>query len=266
MSWRETKRWGAAGLAVCLLAGCAGPGGRRPAPSKLELSADLRHEVYEFLLRQNDRVRSLRGRAGVRIGANLLRRAHGDTAIALSKPFSLRVDALSDFGIAPFQIAVHKGQLDIYWPGENYYFRGLASPSNLARYLGISLDPETVIRFLSGGIPVEEEYRYRLLEGRRAGEVVLRSRAQEIVLKQEGRRFLPVHMTIFGLEGRKVYRVSFEGYGFDGNGDMPERLSFHFQEPKVQLSIRYRDLEINPAVPKDLFRLNVPVGAKRVHE
>lgn len=262
-------------LSLLGAAGCATAGPHRPHPSIL--SQELRDGLLSGLRKRNERVQSLKGSGRIHFGASGKGRPI-EAAVILKRPYSLRIDFLSEGGASLFQLAAFQGDLWVYWPGKNTYFHGLASSEDLGRFLSVSLRPELAILLMSGVIPLEEEGRYTLLErpleGEEGGEYVLESERGEIVLEKRGDDYLPLQYTALDLGGDKDYRVTYGDYRMQKGHWFPHRMDFRFWgrsfvsqgARKMNVQVIYRDSEINSSVDTKLFRIRIPEDAARIED
>lgn len=73
--------------------------------------------------------------------------------IAMQRPASLRVEALSPFGATMVLAANDAGRLMIFDPANNTMLRGSASAATLARYVRIPMAPPAAVDLLMGLAP-----------------------------------------------------------------------------------------------------------------
>ena len=243
---------------------CAGPS-ERPRDLRGTFSRQLRHELVEALRVRNQRIRSLRGLATVRYGSKFFG-AHGEAAVVIRRPSEIRIDALSEFGLNDSQLVASQGDLVIFWETDNRYFRGLASREHFARYLNVSLDPESVIRLMTGVVPVEAEEDYFLQTRKKGAEFFLKGRIGEVALEQRDSSYVPVRYTAYDVDGTRDYLVSYEDYREEGGTWFPNRLAARFWDPHLRVEILYHGVEINPAIDKKTFELKIPDDATLISD
>jgi outer membrane lipoprotein-sorting protein len=232
----------------------------RPGRREAAFSKELCHEIFESLKTRNLAVKSFRGLAEVRYGSRLFG-SRGETAILIKIPSDLRIDGLSEFGLHDSQLVSSKGDLVIYWAGDNHYYRGLATREQFARYLNVSLEPERAILLISGMIPLEEEEDY-ILETRKKGKLfVMRGRSSEVEIVQKDSSYLPTRYTAYDINGSRDYLVSYDDFRETGGYWFPNQLLARFWDPSLKIEIRYRGVEINPPIDQNLFKLKIPGDA-----
>lgn len=229
-----------------------------PRPVGAPFSEKLRHELVGSLRMRNRSIQAFKGLATVRYGSRLFG-VRGEAAIVLRRPYQLRVDGLSEFGLYETQLVISNGDLLVHWPTKGRFFRGLAGPDSLKRYLAVPLNPEVAIDLLSGVVPLEDEEEYFLKSRRGGKEYLLKGRSGEMVITKNGSLYLPVRYTAWDVSGSRDYRVVYSDYTEVGGHWFPGRLVARFSEAAIE--IRFHTIELNPAIDGRLFELKVPDDA-----
>jgi hypothetical protein len=80
------------------------------------------------------------------------RHAKARENITVSRPASLRVEAMSPFGVA-LVVATHGGQLEIFEPSNNKLIRAAANAATLDRFVQIPMEPADAVTLLLGIAP-----------------------------------------------------------------------------------------------------------------
>ncbi len=80
------------------------------------------------------------------------RHAKARENITVSRPASLRVEAMSPFGVALI-VATHGGQLEIFEPGKNKLIRAAANAETLDQFVQIPMAPADAVTLLLGIAP-----------------------------------------------------------------------------------------------------------------
>ncbi len=80
------------------------------------------------------------------------RHAKARENITVSRPASLRVEAMSPFGIALI-VATHGGQLEIFEPSKNKLIRAAANAATLDQFVQIPMEPADAVTLLLGIAP-----------------------------------------------------------------------------------------------------------------
>lgn len=237
----------------------------RKHPREFAFSRDLRHDVFSSLQRRNDAVRSLRGFANVRYGSTVFG-ARGETTFAIKKPYHLRIDGLSDFGLYNSQLAIVRGDLMILWPGDNSYYRGFANQQVMERYLMVDLGPEQTIALLLGLIPLEVEEEYGVRELKKGGKFLLQGEHGEVIVESKDGFYLPTQYTAYDTDGLIKYRIDYLDYRRESDVWFAGRLLVKFLDPRSRIEIFYREVEINPTLEDKLFEIVLPRDAKRLND
>lgn len=80
------------------------------------------------------------------------RHAKARENITVSRPASLRVEAMSPFGVALI-VSTHAGQLEIFEPSKNKLIRAAANASTLDQFVQIPMEPADAVTLLLGIAP-----------------------------------------------------------------------------------------------------------------
>jgi hypothetical protein len=130
-------------LAVTL-PGCAlrGPRPRQVLPASA-------HGLLEGLAARRAAVTTMRARARLKGGLSTVWTRE---AILVRRPDAVRVDVLSPFGLA-VAFGARDSQLWAYPPNERTRYEGIASPANMARFLGAPIAVADVVDILLGVPP-----------------------------------------------------------------------------------------------------------------
>lgn len=247
---------GAALLLVAALgiAGCPGAA-RLPRPGT---SIDPAHLLADLDARRAA-VGGLRARARLRSGvAGMWARE----ALVVERPRSVRVDVLSPFGLA-LALGTDGTLLWVFPPSEGVRYEGVATPENLARFLGAPVAIEDLVDILLGVPPRRvpagpvtttwEDGTWRVELPHGGGVQVLfvepgTGRVLEAVEQSEAE---PGEM-----------RVRFH----DHRDGFPHAIDVTVPALEVDARLRYGDIEYNPAIDAAVFRgpLTVPARSLEV--
>src|SRR5579875_1685889 len=80
--------------------------------------------------------------------------------MAIKRPASLRVQAMTPFGVAAV-VAANGTTVTIYQSSDNTFYRGAATADTLSRFARIPLPPEQAVKLLMGLLPESESYFVR---------------------------------------------------------------------------------------------------------
>lgn len=249
-------RWGALGLGLLLLAGCATPG--PPGPELARSAAELVAALREA----ESRVVALRGLAVLTVKAPL-RSYQAREIIVSRRPTSLRLEALGPLD-QPLLLAATDGtSLQIYSAPENLFLTGRASPRNLARLFPVEMDLAQVVTLVRGSMPLIEAEQARARPAR-GGEILLvlegRGLKQEVWL--EGGSLRPLRGRLLDARGEVLYEVAFRDYRSVSGQAFPFQIAVEVPAKLVTVHLHYRELALNAETDHEEFRLGPPPGAR----
>ncbi|MBI3541055.1 MAG: DUF4292 domain-containing protein [Deltaproteobacteria bacterium] len=251
----------------------------RTKPSHKQEASTLRlHDIFESIRQRNNAIQSLKAIASIHYGAHGLGAfgSHSQAAIVARRPYYLRIDHLAEFGTLLAEVSISDGNLTIYWPNENQYFKGLAGEEELARYLSVALDPDKVVNLITSVIPLEKEADYRMIA--KKGKIILKGNEGEITVIQQDQDYLPIYYVAYDSEGSRLYEINLQDYEKKGESEkkegiwFPQKLSAQFLEPKAKIDLEFQDLEINPLNTDDprtnskIFEIKIPENAKSIDD
>lgn len=221
--------------------------------------------AFEAVVARRGKVRSVSGEAKVRAKT---RDASGSASqfVLAEAPDRLRLELLSFFG-QPVAVLASDGRYFQLHDLENGEFTaGPATPGNISRLLPLQMEPAELVSLLLGEVPLLAEARpaaLRLDERARAYVLELRGAqahgrfpVQEIGLEPATLR--PLWTVLPQRAGLDRYRVAF--HDFEGELDLPRRLSLSVEDGKESLGMRWTERELNPEIDPELFRLEPPPG------
>ena len=229
-------------------------------------------EMTNVLVNRLTDLQSARFRVVAEYYGGDMRGANFRQVVLVRQPEDVHVQTLSPFG-QTLQILVSNGEtLAFYDLEEQVFYSGQPTPGNLARLLPFYMTAGDIVRVLLGGPPLDQFHsdtdRYELSWDRDEGRYIL----SVPLFGEEGRLELGIRHGDWTLAAAKR---------FDGNGDlvfelrtgdfeefgetyMPRRLRFILEgDTPVDMSIEAESLEINPALPDELFVLEPPRGVEQ---
>lgn len=186
-------------------------------------------------------------------------------AVMLRRPAMMRVEAIPVLGPPNFYLVIHEGRLKALLPDKNEFYTGRATRENIAMFLPLRIDVESMVSLLMGVPPpaggkdprregsMEKDF-YRI--DIRDGESLLQSIR---VHRADG--------TLAGVDihdgaGKALYRVRYEDPLPSGGFVTPRKITIVSEEDKTTLTIRYTEIEWTFEEDDSPFELKVPPGVK----
>jgi len=250
------------GLAAALAAALGGCLPRRPPP---DLSADPAELLAEVRAAQQ-RVRTVQGRA--RTGVDAPGGGGGlEQWLAAEKPGRVRVESWDFFGNVSAVLAVDGGALTLWDAREKTFYRGPATPENLARLVPVAVSPEDLAVLLGGSAPLLDGEPVSAEPGDGVMRLVLQAGPLTqrleigpgaVVLSARTRR------RVDGAEVPAGLDADFSVHRSRGGARVPTDASARAPAAKVALSLHWRELTVNAPLDPALFHLDPPRGARIV--
>jgi len=185
-------------------------------------------------------------------------------AMMLKRPSLMRVEAIPILGPPNFFLSIHENHLKVFLPDKNEFYMGHATPENMALFLPLRIDMESMVSLLMGSYPIING-RNRSLRGFPEKDLY------RIDIHIEGKRIqsLWIRLTDGCLAGIEVfhdekmlYEVKFEEHVRLGGFVIPQKIMIISKEDQTTLSIRYRDIELTMEKDDTVFDLKVPPDIK----
>ena len=244
-------------LLVAGLNGCRAVIPPAPPPTAVASAADL-------LARLQHRQQSLESfQARGRITFLSPQRNYSGTALLkVRRPAGLRVDILDILGRRLLSFATNGQQVQILSPHENKFFKGQASPGNLAAFIPPSVTLTQAVRLLMGALPLTEGPPSRFEFDSAAGQYLLEwqkdSRLEER-LRVADRGLYPVQEEYFGGAAQPRFTAELADFG-EAAPDFPGKITLKSEAPKLELRLAYTELRLNPPLPEAVWTLTPPAG------
>ena len=191
----------------------------------------------------------------------------GKVVVVAARPDAVRFEALSpteDF----LALLVSDGDRFVsFQRGDDRCFVGPACPLNVGRLLPLALPGAAVVHVLLGEAPVIAHDRAEVAFDTKTGryDVTLeapdRGERQRISFDTED--LAPREARVWRGD-RLLFRVTWQEWKRRGGVRLPQKIRFRMPAGEVDLSIAYRDLDVNPAdVGPETFRFAGPAGTTR---
>jgi outer membrane lipoprotein-sorting protein len=182
--------------------------------------------------------------------------------MAIKRPASLRVQAMTPFGVAAV-VAANGTTVTIYQSSDNTFYRGAATADTLSRFAQIPLPPEQAVKLLMGLLPENENYFAKPASVRTDGDLVVATydlpggETDEL-------GFANGQLSLVRTRGPGInYEVSYSDYHDIGGLEFAHRLEAKFLNTGTHLNVKYSNVIVNPTINNSEFLL-VPQGSARV--
>lgn len=185
--------------------------------------------------------------------------------IAIKRPASMRVEALTPFGVGAVVVA-NGPRLAIYEPSENTFYRGASTGDTLSRFARIPLPPAQAIKLLMGLLPDDEANFSSPTSVRTEGDLVIGSyQLSGGTVDELG--FADGHLRMVrvgGKSGRPAYEVHYDDYRDIGGMQFAHKLEASFLNTGTHLNVKYSGVIVNPVLDGSEFVLVAPDKAKLI--
>jgi hypothetical protein len=187
--------------------------------------------------------------------------------ITVSRPSSLRVEAMSPFGVA-LVVATHGGQLEIFEPSKNKLIRAAANAATLDRFVQIPMAPADAVTLLLGIAPGIEQIAAtapiaitseNLDANRTSAMTVAAWRDASGATRELG--FADGKLAMVrrrAAAGQIVYEVRYRDYHDIGGVMFPYAVEADFPSAQSHLTIHYDRPIVNGQIPASVFDLAPP--------
>lgn len=257
-------------VALVMLGGCAGH-----ACPRIEHTDPEQALTYHDSMREH--ARSLRAEARVD-QFNRKGRVRGTVMMFVARPNRLRFDAMTQFG--PAAVLTSDGPdfsfLDLR---KKVFLQGPVCPSNIARLMGVAMKADDLALLLLAQVPriranstvmqCTEDGFYRIVRYGTDGlrqEIDLDIREADLDSPLTEQRLRLLRVELYDPKGETEWRVSYDDYrvvrGPEERQGVAMPFSIRFVDPKRggDTLVRFKTLELNVAIPSDVFRQQPPPG------
>lgn len=254
----------AALLALFQIAACALIPGAPPAPgAPVTLSAQASAALAALSARERA-LNSMQTGAVMDYSAADGHHFKTHEQLALMRPASLRVEALSPFGATMVLAANDAGRLMIFDPAHNTMLSGGANAATLARFVRIPMAPDAAVDLLMGLAPDPAELGTPPDSATNEnGMTVLGWRLRDGGTRELG--FVGDDLAMVRERdggGARRYEVRYADWRTAGDTNFPHKLEAEF--PSSRITLRYEAPALNTALPASLFVLTPGPATKRI--
>lgn len=206
-------------------------------------------------------VKNVRGQAKLKMSSARVR-GSVSTFVAVQRPSSIHLEAFDFFG-RPQSIFVSDGrQFALFNSAEGKFYRGPATPPNVARFLTVPIPPEHLVQLILGEAPRTPKSQGSLRFDAKLG-------AYQVELKdQDTTQRLEIEGTTYRVRksevgGSRPYSAEFTD--FTGPPlSFPRRIILELPSMPASVEIRYTDVKLNDALEANLFRMAAPTGVETI--
>jgi outer membrane lipoprotein-sorting protein len=249
--------------AVLLAAGCASVTPPAPPPTAVLQSTAQLNPLLQSLVRRDLELVSMQSSAVMEYTA-ADRHVKAREQIAVERPSSLRVEAMSPLGVA-LLLAARGKQLEIFEPSEHKFIRAAANADTLERYARIPMEPAEAVGLLMGLAPNISQLAAAAPEAIASeGEMTVASWRDKMVGTrelgfQDGRLAMVRERQP---DGRVVYEVRYSEYRDIGGLMFPYLVDADFPLAGSHVTFRYERPIVNGAIDASTFVLTPPPGVQ----
>ena len=254
-------------LSLLLLSCAHGFRGPLPDPAQLWDQARAAHRLPESL--------SAEAKAFVDAPENGGRYA---LEIAVQKPNSLRIEALTPLGDPAAVLIAHEGKFALLDLRSNVYYRGPSTPENLSRLLPAPLRDDELVALLTGGIPELAfaepvsvhndggDLRLTLITRPRgcppaaSGQPAQRLFVQEVLLGADLRVKEVRREVLTGAQPELLWSVRLEDHDGSSGQQVPRLLHLSVPARHTEIDLSLRDVLVGKPPPSRAFALLPPPG------
>lgn len=259
---RDRRACSGAALALFVItfAGCAAREPVRPPVPPERLPTVF--EMDSLLSERRNAVRGMRALARLHY-----RHPEGNDssreAIVVGRPDRLRVEVLSLFG-AVFVLTADEGRFTAYARQENTVYRGTASPENMWRYARIGLPVVDLVDLVLGTPPQRTETWSHVSYDEESGWIQLSQELKSGIQAVWIEANLPRAAEFRDEFGDVQWRAYFEDYRTEAGVPIAMRIRLEVPDADHSVEIALEDVDINPDLGDDLFRIAEPPGCRTV--
>jgi len=206
--------------------------------------------------------RGLRGRARLAVdGSDGAVHVRGNQILAIERPARLRVE-IQGFLDQTVAVLVTDGlRFELFRASDHAYETGEVYPGLLWEQAGIALTPEEAVELLLGAPAPGAGLRPAgaLSDGLGGVQVDLADASGQVRRRagfdvEQRLRWVEA----FGADGLRVWRAEFDDYSQVNGAAFAHALSLEVEQGETRAEITLRDVELNPALSPDIFRLRAP--------
>lgn len=241
-------------LALALAAGCV----RAPPPDLSRDPAGLLEQVRSA----QSRVRSIRGAARISVESRV-QSGSFDAWLAAEKPERVRIEALDFFGNPAAVLVARRGHFSLLDLKARVYYRGEATPENLARLLPVSVPVADLATMLCGSAPLVGSAAAAVPDGDAMRLDLLGNEGREVLWIGEGATVRAASWEPRAGSASSSWRVTFDAFRASGGMELPAEADLRSAAGQVTLHWE-SGAEVNLTANAAIFSLEPPAGVRIV--
>ena len=251
-------------LVLLVLLSAVASGCRTPVPSYAVLPADDPRpaRLLTAWSQSAEARQAMRGRARIAVdGADGAFRLRGRQRVVLERPARLRVEILGLLGQTAAVLVTDGNRYELLRAGDRSYESGEVHPDLLWQQVWIALTPEEAIDVLLGVPAPDPSLVPTAAWADAAGNVRLELRdgdgnlRRRAVFDAEGRL---KRLEVFEIGGQRRWQATFDDYKPVDGTPFAHRVVLDVNAGGTHAEVELRDVELNPPLRPDIFRLRAP--------
>ncbi|HEX9308233.1 MAG TPA: DUF4292 domain-containing protein [Anaeromyxobacter sp.] len=183
--------------------------------------------------------------------------------VAVERPDRLRVEVHDFFGNPVSVLVSAGGRLALYDARGRVFYRGAASPANVARLVPIALSPERLVAILCG-TPLLEGEPERAAPGRGFVALDLVAGPRRTNLRVGPRAAIERATLRGGAPAVPDHEVRYGGFLDLPGARVPTEIAITAEPPAIRVELGWKEPEVNGPLDSASFRLDPPSGARIV--
>ena len=251
-------------LVLLVLLSAVAFGCRTPAPTYAALPADDPRPT-RLLTAWNQLAearQAMRARTHISVdGADGAIRLRGRQRVVLERPARLRVEILGLLGQMAAVLVTDGNRYELLRAGDQSYESGSVHPELLWQQVWIALTPEEAVDVLLGVPAPDPSLVTTAAWADAAGKVRLELRdgdgnlRRRAIFDAEGRL---QRLEVFEIGGQRRWQASFDHYKPLDGTPFAHRVVLDVNAGGTHAEVELRDVELNPPLQPDIFRLRAP--------
>ena len=216
------------------------------------------------MIKENDTPAGLKGIARIKVESPDEKFSVKELVIA-KRPGFLRLETLNPLGHPAFFAVTDGKELFLFYPSENKFYHGMASPENISVFIPLNLRLEEIVSILLGKVSLIDYDTDQVECQVEGGFYLLRLSRDDGRFKQ----VLKVSISNQKVVESKTYEeealildVRFGHYESIEGELFPKDISISMPHDKTKVNVRYKKIEFSSEINSAEFRLIPPQGVE----